>query len=114
MKRRLLHEASLLVIPSAEEGFGMPAVEAMACGLPVIAANRGALPEVLGDAGLLVDPQSPEALAGAMVRVLDDEALRHELQRRGRARAAQFRWDVSATRLLEAFRAAHVRRTRAA
>lgn len=114
VKRRLLREASLLVIPSAEEGFGMPAVEAMACGLPVIAANRGALPEVLGGAGLLFDPQSPEALAAAMLRVLDDEALREELRTRGRARAAQFRWDVSAARLLEAFRAAHLRRTRAA
>lgn len=114
VKRRLLHEASMLVIPSAEEGFGMPAVEAMACGVPVIAANRGALPEVVGDAGLLFDPASPEALAAAIGRLLDDDELRRELQSRGAARAARFRWDDSASRLLAAFRAVHTRRRRAA
>ena len=113
-KRRLLMDASMLVIPSAEEGFGMPAVEAMACGLPVIAANRGALPEVLGDAGLLVDPESPEALATAMLRVIEDDELRRDLRARGLARAARFRWDASAARLLDAFRAAHARRSRTA
>ncbi len=70
--RRLLEEASMLVLPSLEEGFGIPAVEAMATGVPVVASRRGALPEVLGDAGSLVEPSDDGALAAAMEALLAD------------------------------------------
>ena len=113
-KARLLASASMLVIPSVEEGFGMPAVEAMAAGVPVVAADRGALPEVLAGAGLLIDPASPQGLAAAIARVLDSEDLRRELRGRGIGRAGAFRWDASAAAVLAAFRAAHQRRGRAA
>ena len=69
-RQRLYREASMLVMPSLDEGFGMPALEAMTIGVPVVAAERGALPEVVGDAGLLVDPDDPAALAAAMQRLL--------------------------------------------
>ncbi|HVL69217.1 MAG TPA: glycosyltransferase family 1 protein [Vicinamibacterales bacterium] len=109
-RQRLYREASVLVIPSADEGFGMPAVEAMTVGLPVIAAARGALPEVVGDAGLLLDPDDPTALADAMQRVLADEGLRAELADRGVARATRFNWEGSARQLYAAFGEARVRR----
>ena len=79
--------ASLAVLPSLEEGFGLPALEAMACGTPVVASSRGALPEVVGDAGLIVDAESEAALSGAMARALTDSRLRDDLRRRGLARA---------------------------
>src|SRR5262249_44205626 len=73
--RRALYEgARLLVQPSFEEGFGLPVLEAMTLGVPVVAANRGALPEVLGEAGPLVDPERPEQLAAAITRILEDPA----------------------------------------
>src|SRR5204863_774441 len=74
-KRRQLYEgAALLVQPSFAEGFGIPVLEAMTLGVPVVAANRGALPEVLGDVGSLVDADAPEELASAIGRLLDDSA----------------------------------------
>ena len=83
--------ADLFVFPSLLEGFGLPPVEAMACGLPVVASAVGSLPEVVSDAGLLVPPRDPVALAGAIQSLLDDGALRHDLGQRGRLRAvAQF------------------------
>ena len=107
---RLYREASMLVIASWDEGFGLPALEAMTIGLPVVAANRGSLPEVLGDAGLLVDPDAPRELAAAMRRLLEDPELRRQQAARGVARARDFSWDASATRLLGAFREALERR----
>ncbi len=109
---RLYREASMLVIPSSDEGFGIPALEAMTIGLPVVAAARGSLPEVLGDAGLLVDPDDRAALVAAMARLLGDEAVRREHAARGVAQARQFNWEDSAARLLEAFREAAARRAR--
>lgn len=109
-KQRLLATASMLVIPSVEEGFGMPALEAMAAGLPVVAANRGALPEVIGEAGVLADVDTPDGLAAAMERVLFDAALREGLRQRGLEQARRFRWDQSAARLLDAFRRIHLTR----
>jgi len=109
-KRDLYARASMLVLPSFDEGFGIPALEAMAMGVPVIGANRGALPEVLGDAGLLVDPDDPATIADAMQRVLEDSALRQQMADAGVARAAQFSWKSSAERLYEMYRSVVARR----
>jgi glycosyltransferase involved in cell wall biosynthesis len=84
--------ASVFVFPSLYEGFGLPPLEAMACGTPVITSNVSSLPEVTGDAALLVDPYSAEAIADAMRRVLTDTALRSDLSVRGLARAREFSW----------------------
>jgi glycosyltransferase involved in cell wall biosynthesis len=84
--------ASLFVFPSLDEGFGMPVLEAMAAGVPVIASNRAAVPEVAGDAAILVDPDDTEALSNFMQKLANNEELRSEMARRGRARAAGFSW----------------------
>jgi len=85
--------AEVLVNPSLYEGFGFPPVEAMACGCPVIVSSAGALPEVVGDAALVVDPNDPLALAEAIRQVLTDSSLRHRLVTAGLRRAAQFTWE---------------------
>ena len=89
-RRRSLYEgARLLVLPSLDEGFGLPVLEAMATGVPVVAANRGALPEVVGGAGPLIDPESPEDLAAAIERSSRTMSLRPRAPRRGwRGRAS--------------------------
>jgi glycosyltransferase involved in cell wall biosynthesis len=89
--------ASLLVIPSLEEGFGLPAVEAMTCGTPVISSDRGSLPEIMGDAGRYFDPHRPETMLKLFKDLLSSDALRAEMTRCGRARAEQFTWERSAT-----------------
>jgi glycosyltransferase involved in cell wall biosynthesis len=86
----LLSRAAAVVVPSRWEGFGMVALEGMAAGVPVVASAVGGLVEVVGDAGLLVPPDDPDALAVAIGRVLSDPGLRSELSARGRARAARF------------------------
>ena len=78
---------TMLVLPSKGEGFGLPVVEAMACGLPVAASDRNSLPEVLGGAGLLFDPDSDEAIAASILRLLREPELRADLRARGLARA---------------------------
>lgn len=88
--------ARLLVFPSLWEGFGLPVVEAMACGCPVVTSRVSSLPEVAGDAALLVEPHSSEEIADALARLWGDQALRGELTRRGLARAAGYRWDIVA------------------
>jgi len=92
----LFANAAAFVQPSSYEGFGLTAVEAMACGAPVIAANAGSLPEVVGDAGLLVPPRDEEALASAIRELLLRPDLAEALAERGRARAARFTWEASA------------------
>jgi glycosyltransferase involved in cell wall biosynthesis len=87
-----LNQAIALVFPSLWEGFGFPVLEAMACGTPVITSNLSSLPEVAGDAALLVDPYSEVAIADAMRQVLEDSEVRSQLRRLGLARAAQFSW----------------------
>ena len=89
-----------VVVPSLYEGFGLPALEAMACGTPVIAARAGGLPETVGDAALLVDPIAPEALSDALRRVFEDGSLRGQLARRGVDRSRRFSWRLAADRLL--------------
>ena len=98
--------ASLFVLPSLNEGFGLPALEAMAHGVPVIASDRASLPEVVGTAGILVDPTDPQALANIMERVLSDEALRLELIESGRERVKLFSARESALQHLEVYREA--------
>lgn len=92
----LYQGASALLFPSTVETFGLPVLEAMASGTPVIASNRMSVPEVVGDAGLIVDPDDPEAIARAVCRVLDDEILRHELREAGKQRAQTFTWERTA------------------
>ena len=102
----LYSAAAAFAFPSRYEGFGLPILEAMACGAPVVAADVSSLPEVLGEAGLLVSPDDPDSLAEALRRVLDDPALAAELRHRGLARAAQFSWDRAARATLTAYREA--------
>ena len=89
----LYRRASALVFPSLYEGFGLPPVEAMACGCPVAASDAGSLPEVVGDAAVLFDPREPESIAAGISETLDRA---DELRRRGLARAAGFTWDATA------------------
>jgi glycosyltransferase involved in cell wall biosynthesis len=91
--RLLYSTAAALVFPSLEEGFGMPVLEAMAGGLPVITSNCSAMPEVAGEAAILVDPRSVSEIEHAMLRVVEDEAFTEELRRRGLQRAALFTWE---------------------
>ncbi len=95
--------AKLLVLPSWHEGFGLPALEAMALGVPVVASNRGALPEVVGDAGLLVAPDDTRGLAAAIAAVLDDPARAAAMSARGLVHAAGFTWDAAAHALRSAY-----------
>jgi glycosyltransferase involved in cell wall biosynthesis len=89
----LYSAASALAMPSFYEGFGLPALEAMSCGTPVVVADRASLPEVVGDAGLLVDPESPEDLAKALERVLTKQGERERMRKAGLERAAAFSWE---------------------
>jgi glycosyltransferase involved in cell wall biosynthesis len=88
--------ALAFVFPSLYEGFGLPPLEAMACGTPVLTSNVTAMPEVVGDAGLLVDPYDVEAIAHGIRRLVEDTALREELRKKGLERAKQFTWERTA------------------
>lgn len=96
----LYNLADLFVYPSLYEGFGLPPLEAMACGTPVVVSDTSSLPEVVGDGALLVPPRDVEALGEAMEKVLSDPPLREELRRKGLERAKRFRWGEAAKRLL--------------
>jgi glycosyltransferase involved in cell wall biosynthesis len=91
--------AGVFVFPSLYEGFGLPPLEAMASGTPVVTSNVSSLPEVAGDAAVLVDPYDAQAIADGIYRVLTDETLRHDLRKRGVARAGQFSWEQSVRRV---------------
>ena len=99
----LYHAAGALVTPSHYEGFGLPALEAMHCGCPVIVSNRGSLPEVAGDAGLLLDPDDAPAWAETLARVLTDSPLRAAMIARGHAQAQTFSWRETAVQTLSLY-----------
>jgi glycosyltransferase involved in cell wall biosynthesis len=100
----LLRAADLFCFPSLYEGFGLPPLEAMAAGTPVLAGRCPAVEEVLGDAALLVEPTEVESIAIALARLVEDDPLRQRLARSGRARAIAFSWDRSAAETLTAYR----------
>jgi glycosyltransferase involved in cell wall biosynthesis len=100
-KAALLTGATALVFPSLYEGFGFPALEAQACGTAVVCSDTSSLPEVAGEGALLVDPEDTAAIAAALRRVVEDEALRSRLVTRGRANLKRFDWRVAAGRVLE-------------
>jgi glycosyltransferase involved in cell wall biosynthesis len=99
--------ALALVLPSLYEGFGLPALEAMACGTPVIVACAGALPEVVGEAGLYFNPLDVRQMAQALHAALDDPALRREMSHRGLHRARMFTWQAAADQVYAILRQAH-------
>jgi glycosyltransferase involved in cell wall biosynthesis len=92
----LYSQAAVVAMPSLYEGFGIPVVEAMACGVPVVASTGGSLPEIVGDAGLLAAPEDVPALAEALTRAVGDASLREQFITRGYARARAFNWDAAA------------------
>jgi glycosyltransferase involved in cell wall biosynthesis len=102
----LYRRARLLVLPSLDEGYGLPVLEAMACGVPVVVSTRGSLPEVVGAAGLLVDPADVDGWAGAIQRMLEDEAFSAACAASGRLRARERTWDRAAEALRQAYDAA--------
>jgi len=100
----LYNGASLFVYPSLYEGFGLPPLEAMACGCPVITSDISSLPEVVGDAGVMINPRSCDDLAGAIARVLEDSNLAGIMRAKGLARAATFSWDRCARETVAIYR----------
>ena len=96
--------ADLLLLPSLDEGFGLPVLEAMASGIPVVASNRGALPEIVGEAGLLVDPGDIGAMVKGAAAILQQPELRSKLRELGLRRARQFTWEKTAERTLTVYR----------
>jgi glycosyltransferase involved in cell wall biosynthesis len=99
----LMGGALAFVYPAIYEGFGLPPLEAMACGAPVITSNRSSLPEAVGDAALLVDPDDRAALADAMARVVEQESLREDLRERGLKQAQRFSWEQTARLTLRVY-----------
>jgi glycosyltransferase involved in cell wall biosynthesis len=101
---KLYVAARCLVHPALYEGFGLPPLEAMACGTPTVVSNVSSLPEVVGDAGLLVDPRNPEEMAIAIHRLTTDDALHAELRAKGLQRAQTFSWEKAARKTLDVYR----------
>jgi alpha-1,3-rhamnosyl/mannosyltransferase len=99
----LMGGASVLAYPSLMEGFGLPVLEAMACGTPVVASRIGPIVEIAGDSAVLVDPTDTEDIAEGLRRVLEDSRLRADLAKAGLARAAQFSWERTAARTLSVY-----------
>ncbi|MGA8033893.1 MAG: glycosyltransferase family 1 protein [Casimicrobiaceae bacterium] len=100
---RLYREAACLVYISLYEGFGLPPLEVMVHGMPVVASNRSSIPEVVGDAGILVDPENIDAIADAVLRLLHDQAFRHQLSEKAWRRAREFSWRATAERTASIF-----------
>ncbi|MEA5469952.1 glycosyltransferase family 1 protein [Spirulina sp. 06S082] len=99
----LYKQADLFVYPSHYEGFGLPVLEAMTFGVPVVTSNLSSLPEVAGDAALLVDPEDAIALAEAILKILNDSQLRESLSQKGRTRSQQFSWQKTAQQTLQVY-----------
>ena len=95
--------ATMLVYPSVYEGFGLPPLEAMACGCPVVTGDTSSMPEVVGDAGILVDAHDDTAVASAILRVGADEGLRRRMSEKGKLRAAAFSWEKTAIKTIEVY-----------
>ena len=102
----LYNAATVLALPSFDEGFGLPAVEAMACGLPVAASRAGSLPEVVGDAGLFFDPRDPAEIAATLARILEEAELRGGLAAQATQRASRFTWSAAAAQAVRLFESA--------
>jgi glycosyltransferase involved in cell wall biosynthesis len=100
----LYRRASIFAFPSLDEGFGMPVLDAMSYQVPVLTSNRSALPEVAGDAALLVDPYSVEEIASGLTRLAEDPALRESLASRGSTRVTQFRWEDAVERTWQVYK----------
>lgn len=109
---KLYHACTALLHPALYEGFGFPPLEAMACGTPVVVSDRPALPEVVGEAALVVPATDPEAWADALFRIVHDTALRQDFALRGPQRAARFSWETTARRTLAVYRKALERKER--
>jgi glycosyltransferase involved in cell wall biosynthesis len=101
---QLYRQAAALVYPSVYEGFGLPALEAMACHCPVVCSNAGSLPEIVGTAAELFDPRDPAAIADAVERVLTSSGRAQELRTRGAERAKQFTWERCAMETRQVYR----------
>jgi glycosyltransferase involved in cell wall biosynthesis len=108
-KRALLAGAEVLAYPSLYEGFGFPVLEGFAAGVPVLTSNASSLPEVAGEAALLVDPRDPNEIASGLARLLEDAVLRAALRRAGTERVRSFTWEASARRTAEVLKAAGAR-----
>ena len=100
----LYNGAKVFVYPSLYEGFGLPPLEAMACGVPVITSNVSSLPEVVGDAAIMVNPADINQLAESISRVINDEELRRKMIERGLERARMFSWGKTAKEIIECFK----------
>lgn len=105
-KPSLYRETMCFVFPSRQEGFGLPPLEAMACGTPVVTTNASSLPEIAGSAAFAVDPDDARAMAGAIISVLIEDSLADDLRRRGPVQAKQFSWEKTATETLMVYDAA--------
>jgi glycosyltransferase involved in cell wall biosynthesis len=102
----LYRAAGAMVYPSLFEGFGLPPVEAMACGCPVISSTRGALGEVVSDAASIVEPEDPLSITAALTAMAQHDSLRSEFRERGLKNAARFNWEQTATQTIQVYRAA--------
>jgi glycosyltransferase involved in cell wall biosynthesis len=101
---KLYYHSVAFVYPSLYEGFGIPPLEAMACSTPVVASNRSSIPEVIGDAGLLFDPERTDELTDILITLTDDPPLREQLIAKGHKRAKAFSWDKTVSQTLEIYR----------
>jgi glycosyltransferase involved in cell wall biosynthesis len=103
-KPALYRGALAFIFPSRYEGFGLPPLEALACGTPVVGSDVASLPEIIGDAGILLPPDDAEGMAGALIQLVSDEIFRAEMSHRALAQAARFSWDRTAKATLAAYR----------